>query len=416
MKNFKNHNVDLTNRYKSIRDFTIDLVKTLTPEDMNIQSQSFVSPTKWHLAHTTWFFEKFILEKYKKNFKPYNKVFNFLFNSYYNSIGKQFPQKSRGQLSRPSIGEIFRYRTLIDEQIIEIIENNKKNENLMYFLDIGINHEQQHQELILMDILNVFYHNPLKPKFSNINRKFEVIKKNSNSWTYNEKSLNFKIGCEDDGFCFDNELPVFETTIKPFKISKNLVNNLQWKEFIYDDGYKRPELWLSDGYDYIKKNSINKPLYWLEDNFMFSLNGLKKISDLDPVCHISFYEADAFARWKKKRLPSEFELEYLLKKQVCNGNFLEDKKFEPIFSSFGSDEVEQIYGDVWEWTRTNYLPYEGFNSWRGAAGEYNEKFMCNQFVLKGGSCVTPRSHIRSSYRNFYYPYDRWQFSGLRLSQ
>ena len=416
MKELKNKKEILINKYNYTRDYTISLTQNLTAEDMIIQSESFVSPTKWHLAHTTWFFEKFIIEKFKKKFRPFNKSYNFLFNSYYNLVGTQFPQKTRGQLSRPPIEEIFKYRKLVDEQINNICQTRiLTNEDFIQLMNIGINHEQQHQELILMDILNVFFHNPLKPQYTKKRTKFNVVNRQSESWETYKQPINTKIGSENNSFCFDNELPVNKKVLKPFEINKNLVNNLQWKEFINDNGYNRPELWLSDGYSYIKENSISKPLYWLDEDIMFSLNGLKKINDLDPVCHISFYEADAFARWKKKKLPSEFELEFLLKSQKCKGNFLEEKNYEPLFSKYSDQKINQIYGDVWEWTRSNYLPYDGFTSWKGPAGEYNGKFMCNQFVLKGGSCITPKSHIRSSYRNFFYPHDRWQFSGLRLS-
>ncbi len=254
MKNLHNDIRNLTNQYKFTRDYTLELVKDLTPEDMNIQSEPFVSPTKWHLAHTTWFFEKFILEKFKDKFKPFNETFNFLFNSYYHSVGLQVPQKRRGQMSRPSIKEILKYRKYVDEQIKEIFEtHHSKDNNFIHFLNIGINHEQQHQELMLMDILNVFFHNPLKPKFTKTERKFKVIKENQNEWVKNTKSVKFKIGNESHNFCFDNELPLHKTIIKPFEINKKLVNNFEWKEFIYNDGYERPELWLSDGFEFIKK-------------------------------------------------------------------------------------------------------------------------------------------------------------------
>jgi len=415
MKELINNNLNIEERFKNVRSLTEYLVKDLIIDDMNIQTESFVSPTKWHLAHTTWFLENFILEKFIKKFKPYNKTFNYLFNSYYNSLGDQFPRDRRGFLSRPSVEEVLDYRSNVEGKIFDILNSKscRNKKKLLKLVDVGINHEQQHQELILMDILNVYFQNPLKPKYSN-NSSLNIVGNQKILWFDHQESEEIRFGSENDDFCFDNELPINSKTLPPFSIRKNLINNYEWKSFMDDKGYERADLWLSDGYDFIKKNSITKPLYWIDKNHMFTLNGLKKINDLDPVCHISFYEADAFARWSKKRLPTEFELESLLKKKKIKGNFLEDKKFEPTYNENKTELVNQIYGDVWEWTSSNYSPYAGFEKWKGSIGEYNGKFMCNQFVLKGGSCVTPISHIRASYRNFYYPSDRWQFSGLRL--
>ena len=410
------HINDIITKFIETRNKTVLLIHSLNNEDMNVQTFSFVSPTKWHLAHTTWFYEKFILENFNDKYNFYDKNFNYIFNSYYNSAGNIYPRDKRGFLSRPCLDEVLQYRKIIEDKVIELLEkkNIKDKVKLLFLIELGINHEQQHQELILTDILNVFFHNPTKPIYQKKN-KLMKSKNIIQGWT-EVGDLEILIGNEGEKFCYDNELPLHEKKIKPFKIQNYLINNYDWKCFIDDDGYNRSEFWLSDGYEFIKKNKINKPLYWIDKDLSFSLNGVKEIDEYAPVSHISFYEADAFARWKNKRLPSEFEIEYFLKKNNINGNFLESKNLEPQTLGNSSNSVNQLYGDVWEWTSTNYHPYEGYRTWEGPVGEYNGKFMCNQFVLKGGSCVTPIKHIRSSYRNFFYPYDRWQFNGLRLAE
>lgn len=415
LKEFKEK--DYIIKFDEQRVVTTDLIKTLTVDDMNIQTEEFVSPTKWHLAHTTWFFEKVILDKFSKNYIFYNKDYTNIFNSYYQSYGNPHPRNKRGFLSRPSVEEILDYRKEINDRIVNLL-NTKiiKNKKLIFLLNVGINHEQQHQELILMDILNVFFNNPLKPTF-NKSTKSQFPKKNTgldNEFFFFKNDDFNTIGSVNDEFCFDNELPAFKTHVRPFKISKNCVTNLEWKEFMQSGGYNNSKIWLSDGYDFIKKKKISKPMYWLDENYYFSLNGVRKIIDDFPVTNISFYEADAYARWRGKRLPTEIELEVLLGRQKVKGNFLNQKFFEPI-NLFDEGDVKNLFGNVWEWTSSAYLPYQDYKPWEDELAEYNGKFMFNQIVLKGGSCLTPHSHIRSSYRNFFYPSDRWNCNGFRLA-
>jgi len=278
---------------------------------------------------------------------------------------------------------------------------------------IGINHEQQHQELILMDILNIFFKNPLKPQFIK-KKKINGLKKCNITWK-NEKKIRFEYGTNtNDTFAYDNESPTGYKELLPFQVDYDFVSNNEWREFIDSNGYKRPELWLSDGWEFINKYKINKPMYWIDQKYQFCLTGIERIDDDQPVSHISYYEADAFCRFRKRRMPTEFEMEFFLKKNKKEGNFLENGYYKPI-NSFFKNKYNGSYGNLWSWTSSNYVPYYGYKPFEGNLGEYNEKFMCNQFVLKGGSFATPKSHIRASYRNFYYPFDRWQFSGLRLA-
>ena len=404
-------NKDELYEYTTTRAKTLKLIQNLTPEDMVIQTNEFVSPTKWHLGHTSWFFEKFILLPNLKGYKIFHEDFNFVFNSYYNSAGCFNSRDKRGFLNRPSFEEVLKYRNYIDENINLLFKNNANN-SLKFLLDLGVNHEQQHQELILMDIKNVFYQNPLKPCYKNSKRK------NNEKYCINEfilnNSVNFKYGHSSKSFCYDNETPSNFFSLEPFKI-KPFVTNLEWKEFIEDGGYKSHEFWLSDGWEFINKNNINKPMYWVDENYYFSLNGEKKIDDSLPVSHISFYEACAFARYKKLRLPNEFEIEYFLKKQTVEGNFLDEETF--CETDYNNHDLKNVlYGNLWLWTSSNYVPYKNYKCFENELMEYNSKFMCNQFVLKGGSYATSKNHIRSSYRNFYYPHNRWQFSGLRLAE
>ncbi len=413
LKKINNLNL-LFEKFKCIRSRSMDIVKNLCPDDMNIQSEIFVSPTKWHLAHTTWFFEQIILKKFNKNFKSYKKDYDFIFNSYYQSLGKQFNREKRGLLSRPDIKEIIKYRTFVDKNIEDIFSKNITDPSqLVFFMETAINHEEQHQELILMDIQYNFFQNPLLPAYSN-NFRGKDKKETHKPFIFKKISSSVEqIGASKNEFCFDNEHPAFKKKINTFKIRTNTITNLEWKEFIQNGIYKKPQYWLSDGFDFILKNNINKPLYWIDNNHHFTLNGVKKIKDDYPVSNISFYEADAYARWKNMRLPSEFEIEHLLKRKISGGNFMESKIFEPILGDY-DNSVNNLWGNQWEWTNSFYLPYKGFKTWDGHLSEYNGKFMFNQIVLKGGSCLTPKSHFRPSYRNFFYPTDRWVCNGFRL--
>ena len=411
MKNFFKGYSSLVRSFLDVRKQTLKLTTNLNPEDMVIQTEKYVSPIKWHLAHTTWFFENFILNKIK-GYKVFDKSYDYIFNSYYYAVGKFNPKDMRGYLNRPEIKKIYQYRSYVEENICEFFEGSNVEEKSKKLLILGINHEQQHQELILMDILNIFFNNPLKPSFAK-KKKIYSIKKNNKYWK-NESYKKFSYGENlGDSFIYDNESPRGQTNLRPFQIEINFISNNEWKEFIINDGYKRPELWLSDGWDFIQKHKINKPMYWIDDKYQFCLTGIEKVDNDHPVSHISFYEADAFCRFKRKRLPTEFEMEFFLKNNKIEGNFLENRYYRPL--NLNNKRKNNCYGNLWSWTSSNYTPYDGYVSFEDDLEEYNKKFMCNQFVLKGGSFATPKNHIRSSYRNFYYPSDRWQFSGLRLA-
>ncbi len=396
---------EISELFSNTRKQTLSLCDNLEPEDMVIQPSKNVSPIKWHLGHTTWFFEKFILTEMNENYKPYNKDYNYIFNSYYNSVGEFNPRNKRGALNRPLLKDIIKYRNYVTENILDFIKKTKNN-TISFLVELGSNHEQQHQELILMDIKNIFYNNPLMPAFNPIEN---TSKKKSTNEFFSNSTKKFTYGNDEDIFCYDNELPVAEKYLDPFKIYA-MVTNGEWKNFIDDGGYKNHEYWLSDGWDFIKNNKLERPMYWIDNNNYFTLNGVKKIDNDKPVSHISFYEADAYARYKNKRLPSEFELEYYLKQFSKKGNFLENKIYHEV-----EEDSENVYGNLWVWTNSNYIPYKKYKPYEGNLGEYNNKFMCNQFVLKGGSHSTSKNHIRASYRNFFYPSDTWQFCGVRLA-
>lgn len=405
----------IENKYKTIRQETENICSPLIPEDYIIQSIPEVSPAKWHLAHVSWFFENFILLPFKKDYRVFNDNYNYIFNSYYNSVGKMLEKNKRNILSRPSIQEIYDYRKHIDNNIQELVLSAEKNilEQITPLMQIGLNHEQQHQELLMMDIKNNFYHNPLKPAYINSDTDISVY--NKLEWIDSEEAMT-NIGHDNEDFCFDNEKPLHKTYVRNFKIASRPVLNGEFLEFINAGGYDEPKYWLSDGWVAKNQEGWFAPLYWQkEDNewLVFTLNGNKKLDENQPVCHISYYEAEAFAHWSNKRLPTEFEWEHIAKQQIIKGNFLESKRLQP-FSDSNQNKLKQIFGDVWEWTNSAYLAYPGFNSLYEGLGEYNGKFMVNQMVLRGGCCVTPESHIRATYRNFFYPQNRWQFSGMRL--
>ena len=378
---------------------------------MVVQSEDFVSPIKWHLGHTTWFFETFILKKLNKKYKIFDESFNYIFNSYYNKIGLYNPKSKRGLLVRPTIKKVFEYREFVNNEVLNLLFKNVDNNKVLNLIELGINHEQQHQELILMDILNIFYNCPLQPSYKK-RQEVKNIKRSKFTWSNKEK-INYKYGYVDDKFSYDNEGPSGEMELNPFQINIDFITIGEWQNFIEDGGYNIPDLWLSDGWDFIKRNEISMPMYWIDKNNHFTLYGVEKLRKSQPVSNISFYEAYAYSKYKKQRLPTEFELEFFLKRNKKSGNLLESNNFQPISFS-KKDYLNNAYGNLWCWTSSYYQPYKKFKPFKEDLGEYNEKFMCNQFVLKGGSFATPKDHIRSSYRNFYYPHDRWQFCGLRL--
>lgn len=408
----------LLNNYKKVRSFSHTLAEPLAVEDYVIQTMPDVSPTKWHLAHTSWFFEAFVLSEINPSYQSLNPKYNFLFNSYYVQVGERHCRPKRGLISRPTVDEVYEFRAFVDKNMFDLFENSddKTFSEIAPIIEIGLHHEQQHQELIITDIKHVFSENPLDPVYSKSNN---TSKKQLSQleWVEFNEGL-YSIGSVD-GFCYDNEIPRHKTYIDSFKIASRLVTNGEYAEFIEDGGYEKPEIWLSDGWNTISSNGWKSPLYWYQKDVewgVFTLNGVKKLNLNEPVCHVSFYEAEAFARWAGARLPSEFEWELASEDLLVQGNFVEDKNFHPIVNNNKSEKLHQFYGDVWEWTRSPYSPYPGYTAPEGALGEYNGKFMCNQMVLRGGSCATSISHIRNTYRNFFPPDARWQFMGIRLTK
>ena len=406
---------NLAKQFCSVRQQMETLCEPLTPEDMMVQSCPEASPAKWHLAHTTWFFETFLLSEFLPGYHPFHPGFIWLFNSYYNSVSDQPLKKLRGSFSRPSLAEILDYRRHVEEAMARLIEGGV-TEDVRRRVVLGLHHEQQHQELLTYDIKNAFWANPLHPAY----RAGELPESSVNrvNWIAHEGGL-VEIGYGGDGFCFDNEQPRHRVFLEPFELGSRLVTCGEYLEFVADGGYERPELWLSEGWDTVKAQAWKAPLYWFQadDEWrVFTLRGPASLQSLtdSPVCHVSYFEADAFARWAGKRLPTEAEWETAAARVPVRGNLLESGALHPIGTGTG-DGLQQMFGDVWEWTASAYLGYPGFAALPGALGEYNGKFMCNQMVLRGGSAVTPASHIRSTYRNFFSPATRWQFCGIRLA-
>lgn len=407
--------------FHKVRSLTDELCEPLSIEDQNLQSMPDTSPVKWHRAHTSWFFETFILRKYSNNYKVFNKEYDYLFNSYYQSLGEIHPRPNRGILSRPSSKKIAKYRKYINENVDELIKNAEEKDikNINELIILGINHEQQHQELLLMDILHAFYKNPLKPKYRKVfKNKNSVV--NKLSWVsipggIVEIGINSK---NHSNFSFDNEGPSHQVLIEPFQLANRPVTNAEWLEFMNDDGYNRPDLWLSDGWEKVRENNWLAPLYWIKDQNnswnSFTLYGLRPLELNSPVTHLSFYEANAYANWCGKRLPSEYEWEVASNFSKKSGNLLNDNVLTPLILT-NDNSLTHMIGSVWEYTASNYSPYPRFFPKNGAIGEYNGKFMANQYVLRGGCCITDKSHIRRTYRNFFYPHQRWMFSGFRLA-
>ncbi len=408
----------LLERYKAVRNFFNILCEPLETEDYVIQSMPDVSPTRWHLAHTSWFFEAFVLQKAIKNYKSLHPQYNFLFNSYYVQIGERFTRANRGFLSRPTVKQVYDYREYVDKNIIDFISNCNEDKLAEYgpIVEIGINHEQQHQELMLTDIKHVFSMNPLNPVYYD---GYPPVVDHIPEMSFKKFAEGiYEIGHPGNDFGYDNEFPRHKIYLKSFALADRLVTNREYIDFIDDGGYKKTELWLSDGFSKAEQNNWQAPLYWEKKDgewWNFKLNGFHKVDFNEPVCHISFYEADAFARWSGYRLPTEAEWEKAAENIPVSGNFVEDGYFHPVPLS-GSELLNQMYGDVWEWTMSPYVPYPGYKTLPGALGEYNGKFMSNQMILRGGSCATSSSHIRRYYRNFFYPESRWQFMGLRLAK
>lgn len=410
----------LAERYLACRRQTESLTESLSAEDQMVQSCADASPAKWHLAHTAWFFETFILAQNLPGYRSIDTRFRDLFNSYYNAIGQQPEKALRSTFSRPSLEEVRKYRRHIDKYMGELFESGSPGDAVLQLAELGINHEQQHQELLVTDIKHAFWSNPLRPAYQEGVLRGDAADADPLTWRAFDGGL-VDAGATDSSFYFDNEAPRHKVFLQPFRLASRLTTCGEYLAFIEDGGYSRPELWLSDGWKAAQAHRWTAPLYWdksSEEGWMeFTCSGMRKIVDADPVCHLSYYEADAFARWAGSRLPTEFEWEIAAGGIPIEGNLLESGRFHPVTA--GADEQagrpRQLFGDVWEWTGSAYLPYPGFQAVAGALGEYNGKFMSNQMVLRGGSCVTPQSHIRASYRNFFPPETRWQFSGIRLA-
>lgn len=406
---------EISTAYGRVRRETERLIHGLSPEDCQIQSMPDASPTKWHLAHTTWFFETFILLKHDAQYSVVDKHYAVLFNSYYNAIGQQFNRPKRGLLSRPSLKNVMEYRAIVDTRMLEFIDLLSDGDPLLKLIQLGLNHEQQHQELMLTDIKHALSQNPA---FPSLLTHYEHQDRQASDYCWFEFQGGLvNIGATQNGFSFDNERPNHQAFIAPFKLANRTVSNIEYLAFINDGGYQNSHHWLSDGWAFIQNDGINSPLYWHQKNgkwFRYTLSGLQPLNMNEPVCHVSFFEASAFASWAKKRLPTEFEWE-LAATQACpatpefNAMMLEPSIVE-------DHNLDSMFGGVWEWTNSSYLAYPGFKPFSGDAGEYNGKFMSGQFVLRGGSCFTPTGHIRSSYRNFFYPPQRWQMSGIRLAE
>ena len=416
-------NVQLAIRFNSVRRQTLALCAGLTAEDMMVQSRPEASPAKWHLAHTAWFFESFVLREFLPGYKLFNNDFPWLFNSYYEGFSA-FPEKKlRASFSRPSLDEVLNYRNHVDREIQRLLESDVDAEALRR-IELGANHEEQHQELLLTDTLNAFFTNPLRPAYKEPSAAQPSPQQAPPmEFTTFEGGLR-EVGNRDEGFCFDNELPRHRVWLEPFTLASRVVTCGEFAEFMADGGYSRPELWLSAGWSAVKANGWRAPLYWTSEDGewnVFTLRGEIPLKDrlTAPVSHVSLYEADAYARWAGKRLPTEFEWEIAAERCPIEGNLLDSGSLSPApIGENGNGQnrgLHQIWGDCWEWTSSAYLGYPGFKPLEGALGEYNGKFMSGQMVLRGGSCVTPLAHIRSSYRNFFPPETRWQFSGIRLT-
>ncbi len=372
------------------------------------------SPVKWHRAHTTWFFETLVLLPYAPWYRPYDARFHYLFNSYYEALGARHPRPQRGLITRPTCDEVTRYRKHVDAAMLRLVSTDQTSE-MRWACELGMQHEQQHQELILTDIKHAFWCNALYPAYADCLRESEQSLPTL-SWREFADGI-YWIGSGTDGFAFDNEQPRHRVLLSPFRLATRLVTCGEYLEFMKDNGYRRPELWLSDGWNFVQTHGIRAPEYWSEESGewqLFTLGGMKPLRREEPVVHVSFYEADAYARWCGKRLPTEFEWEAAATSEPVGGNLLDPARLHPKPAS--GDRLAQIYGDAWEWTRSAYEPYPGFKPWDGVVAEYNGKFMCGQMVLRGGSCVTPADHIRPGYRNFFPPSARWQFSGIRLAE
>jgi ergothioneine biosynthesis protein EgtB len=398
---------------------TEQLAQPLSPEDCQVQSMPDASPVKWHLAHTSWFFETFLLVPYLPDYEVFDESFGYLFNSYYNAVGQRIPRPERFLITRPDLDEVYAYRAAVDAAVGRFLESVDEvpPPAMAAVLELGLNHEQQHQELILTDIKHALARNPLHPVYCPDAARARDVLVSPQGWLAIPAGL-YEVGHDGTGFAFDNEGPRHRVYLEGFEIGSRPVTNGEVIVFMEDGGYSRPELWLSDGWNHVSSQHWEAPLYWERVDgswWTMTLGGFRPVSSCEPVCHVSYYEADAYARWAGLRLPTEAEWETAARSAEPNGTFLESGTYHPRAAEAGTG-LAKWFGDVWEWTRSPYTAYPGMRLAPGALGEYNAKFMCNQWVLRGGSCATPRSHIRATYRNFFPPEARWQFSGIRLAR
>lgn len=414
----ENEAADVSGKFSAARARSLQLCEPLKTEDFVVQSMPDASPVRWHLAHTTWFFETFLLRPFVEGYESPEPQYEYLFNSYYNAVGEQYPRSRRGLLTRPTVAEIYEWRARVDEGVSELLEHPPAAHatEIARVCEIGIHHEQQHQELMVTDLKHAFSHNPLGPVYAGKPKKSQADAPPM-IWQSFPEGIR-EIGTSGPGFHFDNEGPRHRVFQEAFEIAGRPITNGEFLAFIEDRGYERPELWLSDGWDAVQRNHWRAPLYWFEREGLwwhYTLAGFAPIDRAAPVAHVSYYEADAYARWAGARLPREDEWEVAASDQPVHGNFAESGVFAPLPCE-ERNTITQCFGDVWEWTASPYVAYPGYEPPAGALGEYNGKFMCDQWVLRGGSCASPASHMRASYRNFFPAGARWQFSGIRLAR
>jgi len=405
-------------RYRGVRSFTESLCETLEIEDYVVQSMTEASPVRWHLAHTTWFFETFILRHHAPGYRSPDPLYAYLFNSYYTAVGKRWARPQRGLLSRPTVREIYAYRAHVDAAMEQLLRTTAQAawQEILPVLELGLNHEQQHQELMVTDLKHALSFNPLHPVFR---ERSEEQYGDACKLRYAEFPGGVTpIGHAGNTFAYDNEMPAHRVFLEPFLLASRAVTCGEFMEFIDDGGYETPLLWLDDGWAALDAHGWTAPLYWEQRDgawWAFTLSGLRPVDRSEPVCHVSYYEADAYARWAGRRLPTEFEWETASAGVAIEGHFADEGTLHPLPTPQSPHPVSGLFGDTWEWTASHYSPYPGYRPTEGAIGEYNGKFMCNQFVLRGGSCGTTKNHVRRTYRNFFYPDARWQFTGIRLA-
>ncbi|MBX3459444.1 MAG: ergothioneine biosynthesis protein EgtB [Planctomycetes bacterium] len=389
----------LAQRYAATRAATEALCKPLCTEDYVPQPMADVSPPRWHLGHTTWFFERFVLSEFAAGYKPFHADYGYLFNSYYNLVGERTQRSRRGVHTRPTVAQVHEYRHAIDALVLELLRGSSEA-GLASVLELGLNHEQQHQELLLADIKNILWQPPMFPVYSAATPpRCEAPR---GEW-YAIDGGRVRVGHAQTGFAYDNEGPAHDVLLRPFRVCADMVTNAQWLAFMRDGGYRRPQLWLADGWDFVSGQGIIAPLYWVDESRTYSLHGVIELDPNAPVAHISYYEAEAFARWAGKRLPTEFEWEHAARVLGARQEHTTDRNHD-------------FFNTLWQWSQSAYVPYPGFKPVQGPLGEYNGKFMVNQMVLRGSSVATPRGHSRVTYRNFWHPDKRWQFTGLRLAE